>query len=362
MLGKKQSVTVFDFGSKNSKMVTATLRDREIQVEGYQILPTPDGAIDNGNVTDPEAVGKMVDTFLKHGKLGEARLLLSSSDVVIRTFDLPKMEMNELKEAVKYEMSVLLPDRMENYIVDSSLVDEFVRQNEDGEEVMMNTMQGVAVPKNMVYEYLEIFNRNNVEIEVVDVQSNALIKLVNGPVTCFDLRLPDGGEAKDIAIIDLGNQKTGITLLENQKLFLQRSLAVGGRDITKIISEALDMSMDEAEEWKRNNDFAFLRKEELNEVEKMLYDQITNVLYDITMEINQVLEFFISMSKQKKLDRIFLVGGGSCIPGVGEYIQRYTNIPTVWVDRLVNVAFKDLKSNNHVPFLVDAIGAVVRRV
>lgn len=362
MLGKKQSVTVFDFGCKNSKMVNALVRDRGIQVDSYLILPTPEGAIDNGTITDSEALESLLDEFLRREKVGEARLLLSSSDLVIRTFELPKMELRELKEAVKYEMSVLLPDRLENYIVDSSVIDEFVRKNEEGEDILMNTMQGVAVPKKMVMDYLEMFDRKNVKIEVVDVQSNAHIKLVNGPVPCFDLKLPEGGECKDLAIIDFGDQKTSITLLENQKLFLQRSLSVGGRDITKIIAEALDLTTEEAESWKLSNDFAFLRKDVLNEVEKVLYDKITNVLYDITMEINQVLEFFISMSKQKKLDRIFLVGGGACIPGVDEYIQRYTNIPTVRVDALENVTFKEHKSDHKVPFIVDSIGAVLRRV
>jgi type IV pilus assembly protein PilM len=361
LLGKKQSVTVFDFGSKNSKMVTAHQRNGNIQVESYAILPTPDGAIDNGNIANTSAMDGLLEEFLRLEKPGDTRLLLSSNDVVIRTFQLPKMEAKELKEAVKYEMSVILPDRMENYIVDSSVIDEYVRQNDEGQDVAMNTLQGVAVPRNMVMAYLEMFERQNVKVSVVDIQPNAQIKLVNGPVVAFDLRLPDEGVCENIAIVDFGHQKTGITLLENQKLFLQRSLSSGGRDITKIISEALDMTIDEAEVWKRSNDFAFLSKQDLNEVEKLLYDQITNVLYDITMEINQVFEFFVSMSKKKKLDRIFLVGGGACIPGVDEYIQRYTNIPSVRVVSLENVMFKDGKKDTDVPFLVDSIGAVVRR-
>lgn len=362
MLGKRQSVTVFDFGSMNSKMVTARLKDNEIQVESYEILPTPEGAISNGNVSDPDAVEELLEAFLRNARVREARLVLSSSDVITRTFMLPKMESNELKEAVKYEMSVILPDRLENYIVDSSFVDEFTRENEEGQEIVMNTMQGVAVPKNMVYEYLEIFERKNIKVTTVDVQSNAQVKLVNGPIIGFDLKLPDQTECMDIAIIDFGNQKTGITLLENQKLFLQRFLTVGGKDITKIISEALDMTSDDAEAWKKTNDFSFLAKDDLNEVEKMLYDKITDVLRDITMEINQVLEFFISMSKQKKLDRIYLIGGGAFIPGIDEFIQRYTNIPTVPVKSMKNVSIKEIKGDNPIPFLVDSIGAVVRRV
>lgn len=362
MLGKKQLITVFDFGSKNTKIVNAYMKDRGIQIESYQILPTPEGAIDNGMVIDPGKVELLLDEFLRKHKVGEARLLLSSTDVVIRTFDLPKMELKELKEAIKYEMSVLLPDRLESYIVDSSVLDEFVRTNDEGNDVQMTTMQGVAVPKKMVMDYLDVFNNKSIKIEVVDVQSNAEIKLVNGALTCFAMRLPDGNECKDIAIIDFGDQKTSITLLENKKLFLQRTLNLGGREITKIISEVLDLTLEEAETWKRTNDFAFLEKDVLNEVEKLLFDQITNVLYDITMEINQVLEFFISMSKQKKLDKIFLVGGGACIPGISEYIQRYTNISTEQVESLDNVTIKEHSGEKPIPFLVDSIGAVVRRV
>ncbi len=362
MFGNNHLITVFDFGSKNSKMIQAHMKDKTVHVENYEILPTPEDAVKDGKIADANKMGNVIANFLKKAKTKDGRLLLASSEVVLRTFDLPKMEHGELKEAIKYEMSVLLPERVENYVVDCSIIDEYDKIDEEGKEVKMYQLQGVAVSKKLVNDYLDIFTKHNLKVEIVDVQPNAEIKLFTGPGAYVPLDIDNGAQAENLAIIDFGHQKTSVTILEDKKLFLHRTLHQGGRDITNIISEALDLPWDEAESWKHNNDFAFLQKNAMNEVESILYDEITKVFHDITMEINQVIEFFISMSKRKKLDQIYLLGGGSLIPGISEYIQRYINIPTEVVSTLNNVNIKGLKDPTHIAFLADCVGGVIRRV
>ncbi|MBF7095753.1 pilus assembly protein PilM [Alkalibacter mobilis] len=362
MFGNKNNITVFDFGSKSTKVLYATVKDKSIHVEDYEIIGTPQGAIKDGKLNDVNSVVNMLSTHLKRMKGNENRLLLASSEVVLRTFEMPKMGTKELKEAVKYEMSVLLPESLDHFVVDASIIDEYDRISEDGKEVKMNQLQGVAVNKKIVNDYLDFFNKHGGKISVVDVQSNAEIKLFTGNNPNISPKNDAGEDCGDIAIIDFGHQKTGITILEDKKLFLHRTLHKGGFDITNIISETLDLPFDEAEKWKHTNDFEFLKKNSMNEVESILYDEISNVFHDITMEISQIIEFFISMSKQKKLDRIYLVGGGSLIPGFTDYIHRYVNIPVELVLDLDNVTFKNLRNPSHVALLADSIGAVIRRV
>ena len=41
----------------------------------------------------------------------------------MRNFELPKMEESELKEAVKFEMEHLLPEAIENYVIDFTVLE-----------------------------------------------------------------------------------------------------------------------------------------------------------------------------------------------------------------------------------------------
>ncbi|NTW72388.1 MAG: type IV pilus assembly protein PilM [Eubacteriaceae bacterium] len=363
MFGNNNSVTVFDFGSKNSKMIQTHFKDKTIVVDFYEIVPTPEDAIKDGKIADYNKLVNIMTTMVKKakGKGNDNRLVLSSSEVVIRSFDLPKMEYGDLKEAVKFEMAVLLPEKIEHYVVDCSVSEEFMKINDEGNEVKMYQVQAVAVSKRIVNDYLDAMNKVGAKISVVDVQSNCEIKLFTSGAKYFVDAQGNTADEKNVAIIDFGHQKTSVTILEDNKVFLHRVLHTGGRDLTKIISEALDLPLDEAENWKHNNDFAFLRKNAMNEVESILYDEITKVFHDITMEIYQVIEFFISMSKRKKLDSIYLIGGGSLIPGIGEYIQQYINVHTEVVSKLSNVNFSKLEKSSDLAFLSDCLGAAIRR-
>jgi len=359
LFGKENKITVFDIGSKNIKVLTGYVKDKIITIDDYEIIATPEHTISDGIIINKELTIKVLSTVKVKSK--DIRIVISSNEMVLRTFDLPKMEIHEVKEAVKFEMSVLLPERIESYIVDASVIEEYLIENAENAEISMFKVQGVAIERKIVDDYLDCFSKAGYKINIIDIQSNCVIKLIcsdhNYVMSKTEMPIADD----NLAIIDIGHEKTAVTFVENRKIFLHRILNQGGKDITEVIEKILDLDPVKAEEWKHENDFAFLTKSSMDEVETMLYNGITNIFNVMNLEIYQVIEFFISMSKQKKLDHIIVLGGGSRIPGIDKYIGQYVNRNTEIIDGLHNIKFSQVNSPQDVSIIANALGAFIRR-
>ena len=325
LLSKEKQIVVFDIGSKNIKIVKGTYNDGIINVDNYDIISTSTPFIENGRVMDKAGLTKELSKLRLKVKSKDIRLLLSSKDIILRTFILPVMEREEIREAVKFEMSVFLPEEIEHYIIDGTAVREFKDENEDN---TMIEVQGVAIEKNIVTDYLDCFSKAGFKISVVDIQPNAILKLV-----CHEshyLRKKDGSslEKQNISVIDIGNEKISLTFIENNSIFIHRTLNKGARDLDS---------------------------------KQQLQDGKNEIFFDIVTEINQLIEYFISMSKNKQLNYIAVLGGGSLVLDIAEHIEEIINIQTESIHSLHNVHFKDLKSPDHINLLANVIGAFIRR-
>jgi Tfp pilus assembly PilM family ATPase len=116
------------------------------------------------------------------------------------------------------------------------------------------------------------------------------------------------------------------------------------------------MSFQEAEEWKLDNPFSSMEKEEFKGKE-----EVNNLLLEIIQELTQLMGFFESMCKDKRIGYILLLGGGSLMPICKKYIENALQVETEYLFALHSIYIKELHSANHISFLANAIGALVRR-
>ncbi len=321
---KSNQAIAFDFGSSFIKMAVGSSKDYHIQLDSYEIFPTPVDGVSDGKIYHKTKISETIAEKIKKYGVKNKNIIvtISSSETILRNFELPKMEESELKEAVKFEMEHLLPEAIENYVIDFTVLDEYEQETDENEPMAWLKVQTAALPKNVVLTYLDTFEKAGLKIDIIDIQSNSIAKLFGGRKKLIkdfdDIETID----KNIAIIDLGNQKTTITIMEYGSVFLNRVINKGGRDITRIIAEILDIEISKAEAWKKENNF--LGENGSDEVSYAL----RRYLEELLDEINKVIEYFISRSIQKKLDRIYLIGGGANIKDIVAFFERYFNFVT----------------------------------
>lgn len=359
LFAKDKLITVFDIGSNSIKVLTGYLKSKSIVINDYEIIPTPQNAMDEGIVKDKNALVEVLSKVKVKSK--DIRVVLSSSEIVQRVFHLPKLDVDEVYQAVKLEMEVFLPEKIENYLINAIIIEEYMSQKEDNLGIPMYMVQGIAIERKIVIDYLECFAKSGHKVRVVDILSNSLKKLFCSENKYIKTKGYESLAHENFAIIDLGHEKIGMTLIEDQNIFLHRTSNQGGKEITQAISEVLGMGIEKAEEWKKKNDFSFTTKKAKNDQESILATRVNSAFYNMTIELFQRIEFFISMSKNKKCECILLTGGNSLIPVLKDYIETYTGIHTETIESFDNIEFNDLHCQSDISMLVNSMGAFIRK-
>ena len=231
------------------------------------------------------------------------------------------------------------------------------KYDEAGKEYDQIRVQVIAVSKEAMHKYWNVFSSVGVKLSAIDVQPNVQIKFFTHPQRYIPLQKNE----ENLAIIDIGHRKTSVTMLEDRKIFLYRVIQKGSVEISNILSSVLDLNEEETEEWKKSNNLHFFTKEDQNIVEQQLTSEIIDSYEDFAREINQVIDFFNSMTKKKQVDKIFLTGGGSLLSQIAEQIEEYTGVKTVRVSELKKIAVKNMSGNPDVSLILDGFATFLRR-
>ena len=121
-------------------------------------------------------------------------------------------------------------------------------------------------------------------------------------------------------IVDIGSTSTDICLIEKSVPVLNRGLDIGGYNITKSISDSLNVSFERAEQFKL--DFGIRMQEQ----QAGIPDAIRDSLQPIINEIQYVFELYQNQGSVS-VDRILLSGGSAFLPNLTTYLSRLLKIP-----------------------------------
>jgi Tfp pilus assembly PilM family ATPase len=132
--------------------------------------------------------------------------------------------------------------------------------------------------------------------------------------------LLDQGQIAPVLIVDMGAASTKAYIAEAGVVRESHIINRGSQDITLNISTSLGVSVDQAEQLKRN--FGKNKPEE----DKNIGDVASLVLDSIFSEINTVLISF-QRKYMKNVGKVILTGGGAALGGIAERAQARLNIP-----------------------------------
>jgi cell division ATPase FtsA len=123
-------------------------------------------------------------------------------------------------------------------------------------------------------------------------------------------------------IVDIGPASTDIAILENGSIRVTGGLAVGGNTFTLDIAKKLGITLENAHQLKVLNGLnAGPRQEKIKKA-------IAPSLERIVVETRKVIRYYNErLSEERKLEQLLVVGGGSNLPGIGEYFTDSLVMP-----------------------------------
>jgi len=176
------------------------------------------------------------------------------------------------------------------------------------------SVMAAATKKELIDLRIKLLTDLGMPIELIGLNP---IVLAN---TFHVLGFADGADKKAsedsvIALLDMGESVSSLTILVDKLPRFTRDIFIGGRDFTKSISNALGISFKDAENLKRNPG---------DKVEQV-FDACDATIMNIIQELRLSMDYFAT-EKNQEIKRLLLTGGTSMLEGVDEAFEKNLEI------------------------------------
>ena len=281
-------------------------------------------------------------------KPGNVRLTVSGSGVNIQRIRVPFMPKAELKEAVRWEIKGHLPFPVETAQIDFHILGEFVEEGVKKLDLIV-----VACPYHLIDRTLSIAEGAGLQPVHLDV----------GPFALWNAFLTWGEvkEEGEVALIDLGADKTGIHLFKDGILQFSREVTPAGADITRAIMEGIgnedepeilykraerikpEMGVPSEGPYEKTVDvfrpFDELRPQDGSINLFWITSHVRPVLERMAAEIGRSLDYYKNQFNVDRIDRVLLTGGGAHLKNISSYLGNELRLPVDHFNPLKGMLF-----------------------
>lgn len=315
-----------DIGSFYTKVCYYNKRSNSIKK--MYMDRTPNDCINNGFINNIDELSAFIQDILRKNDVSGNKVCvcISSTDIIIREIKLPKMNEEELKSALKYEVNQYIP-HINEYFVDYKEIGEDFNNNKN-----MRVMI-VAAPKHIIDQYVKLMSLLKLQPVAIDIYSNSIYKTFKDT---FKLQETN-------AIINIGAKYTDVTLINQGNYVFSRTMLFGGNDLTKLIADNYCVDINKAEEYKIEKPLL----DEDNKEYANIREKIENLLSNKLNEITRIFEFY-EVTYHKDINNIIIIGGTSKLKGIDKFIENYFKIHV-----------KTYKTNEEI-FFLPVLGCLLR--
>lgn len=314
--GGSQALIGLDISSSSVKLLELSKSGSQYRVEAYAIELLPPNAVNDKQIVDPTVVGEVIARAInKSGvRTKNAAVAVAGASVISKIVQMPaSLSESDLEEQVKAEADQHIPYPIEEVNIDFQVLGKSAVAG-DVVDVLL-----AACRKEQVEQRCAAIEIAGLTPKVVDIESYAL----ENACQFMAHQMPDQGQNKTIAVVDIGANTTSVLILHDLKTIYTRDQAFGGKQLTEDIMRTYSMSYEEAIKAKRTGNLPDTYQEEV----------LGHFLADLSQQVDRSLQFFFSTATQYgRVDQIILAGGCSHIPNVETIVQQRLQIPTVVAD------------------------------
>ncbi len=250
---------------------------------------------------------------------------IPESPIFSRLLTIPKVEEDKIEETVHWELKPLIPVPIEE--VDIAFL-EVAEVEKAGQKFV--DIYAVASPKKIVEKYQMICEKAGFNLIALETES-----LANTRVVSFNK-----GVENSAMVVDFGSHGTDVILSRDGVPVFAQTIGTGSDALTKAISSDYGINETQAEQYKK----AYGLKFELGEGK--IAKSLDPIMQIITGEMTRTLTYLqqrIGQSQQGT--KMFLVGEGSQLPGLQEYLKEKLQLDSELVDPVAKMSVsKDAKS------------------
>lgn len=260
------------------------------------------------------------EMFAEHGIKGRSvYCCVSGHNVVIRRTALPKMPMDELVEASRWNAKEEVLFSLETAAIDCYIMGEIEKEGA------------------VYYDLLNVIVRNDIIPFVVSIVEKSGLRIAG--VTAIPLTLWDYGNAVSppppgatTSYVDMGSERTRIYFISDNRLLFSREIPNGGKNITSALVGRYaagkgEVAVDEirAEIIKKTHGFPAENAMGYTREDIPLQEIRARILPVLTKQVEEMyrsMEYFKNQHKKDKVDKLVLSGGAVSLSGLYKFFSE----------------------------------------
>lgn len=270
---------------------------------------------------------KELNEKLRQKKIKTEKVIVTLGDrsVISREMILPKVDEDKMKGMVSYELQEFLPIDPHQYLIDFKIVDQLKVG-----EIEKYKLIVAALPKKEGQYYHNLVQEMGKDPMALDIASNSISKL-------FDRTIKINGKVREVetqtfAYIDIGYSSIKLHILENGILKFTRAIEGGIQPISSRHDEPFvpsDSSMELMRKW--------------------------------ISSLEQMFKFYTSRETNRRIDHIFLYGGGSLLPDIEKPFSDSIGVPAEVINDIENIDLHKDCAYFSLPIFLNSVASLIRR-
>lgn len=326
-----KKVISIETGIQWTKVALVDYRKKNPPVHEAFAFRTPEHAVEDGYIRDKDSLARALKEELVRRQIVEKDVVftLSSSKVVTREVVIPYVKDNKIKGIIDAQSRDYFPMDISGYTISYSKMDVV---EDDGKKQLKLLL--VAIPDNLLGNYVSFAQLAGLKAETFDYIGNGCIQLM-----CDSF-------VDNAMIIQLEEQATVISILENKKLAFQRVTPYGyGATISAVVDHPI-LGIDDEEKA-----FDFLLEHNVifnkpsmpdngdpaqqaidqTQADEAYEDLAESLRYHLRIA-NTALDYYQNQVKKEFVGNVYLVGDGSRFAGIHKLFAQELPLPLQKID------------------------------
>lgn len=322
IFGKKKSKSVIgiDIGSSSLKVVQLRREGDTAVLETYGELslgPYAGGEVGQATNLPADKIAETLKDLLREANVttNDAGVSIPFSRSLLRLITLPRRDdPNEQRTMVELEARKYIPVPVSEVQLDWFIVPDPIPEGQKPPDKMrvllvavhndeLKLLQGVVAGANLAATFFEI--------EIF----STIRSVVNEPV-------------KPVLILDIGASATKVYVVEHGVIAFSHNIPQGGQDVTRTIATAANLSLEQAEQKKKEVGFGPAQGLAKAPYERSTIEIIFSRIFE---EARRALAQY-EATNQKAVSSLVLTGGGGVTKELGTYAKEFFAIPVELAD------------------------------
>jgi type IV pilus assembly protein PilM len=305
-MGSK-SIVGLDVGSSSIKAVELKKKGGQIEVAHLGLEPLSSDIVVDSMIVDSGTVSSAISKLFLDNQIKTKAVAtaVSGHSVIVKKISLPSMSDQELAETIEKEAAQHIPFDLADVSLDYQILSDEVGSPQM--DVLL-----VAVKKDKILNYTNVLSMSGRTPAIVDIDALAL-------QNCYEYNYqPAPGQV--VALLNLGASVMNINIVKGTTPLFPRDVSVGGHQYTDSLQKELDLSFEDAESLKLGNKVGTVSED----AKQPILQQVTEI---IVLEIQKTFDFFRASAAGEHIEKIYLAGGSSKVPGLVEALRQEFSMP-----------------------------------